>query len=132
MNVIEALIQAKNITSHAQYVGVKNDNGWHRHCWKTYLYIDGIQVYECDYSKGMAFSINDTPTTQEIIVGMRNDEMHSDETFEGWCASFGYDEDSRKAFAIYEACQKVSQVYQSIFTIEEQTQISEYIDDEGL
>lgn len=132
MNVIQALIQAKNITSNAQYVGIKNDNGWQAHSWKTWLYVDGIQVYECNYSKGMAFSVNDTPTTQEIIIGLHNDGYYGGESFEQWCAEFGYDDDSRKAFAIYEACQEAASKYEEIFSLEEREAIAECISEEDL
>lgn len=133
MNAIESLIQAKNITSQVEYVGVRNSDGWQHHEWNTWLYVDGskVCVYECTYSKGMAYSYDDAPSPLEIIVSMHHaGEMSG--SFEEWCSEFGYDEDSRKAYAIWEECVKAGAVYAQVFTPEERKAIAECINEEGL
>lgn len=131
-NVIQALIQAKNISSDAIYEGVKNEDGWQRHSWKTYLYVDNIQVMESKYGKGLAHSSAETPDTVEIIVGMARDSSCHGYSFEQFASEFGYDEDSRKAYAIWEECERIGAIYGNIFTFEEREAIAECISEEGL
>ena len=42
----------------------------------------------------------------DILCCLVNDAQASTMSFDQWCSEFGYDNDSRKAFATYEACQK--------------------------
>lgn len=42
------------------------------------------------------------------------DTRAGEETFSDFCSNFGYDEDSRKAFEIYMACQKCGQEFRKL------------------
>ena len=46
------------------------------------------------------------PNLDDILYSLVMDSSAIDETFEDWCADFGYDEDSIKANETYRACQK--------------------------
>ena len=46
------------------------------------------------------------PNPLDLLYGMITDSSVLDDTFEAWCANFGYSEDSIKARDIYFACQK--------------------------
>ncbi len=46
------------------------------------------------------------PSAASVLHSLILDSSASEQSFESWCGDFGYDTDSRKAFSIYEACQK--------------------------
>ena len=50
-------------------------------------------------------AIKDKPTLDDILHSLVSDASSAIDTFEDWCGNFGYDTDSRKALAVYEACQ---------------------------
>lgn len=49
--------------------------------------------------------------------------------FEEFCANFGYDTDSRKAFAVYEACQKVEADLRRFLSRAEREKLAELLAD---
>lgn len=46
------------------------------------------------------------PHIADLLHSVILDSDAVGQSFSNWCSDFGYDEDSRKAFSIYEACQK--------------------------
>ena len=44
------------------------------------------------------------PTAASVLYCLLSDAEALDMSFSDWCANFGYDEDSRKALAIYDSC----------------------------
>lgn len=44
------------------------------------------------------------PDVLDVLYSLVLDSSAADETFEDWCANYGYDTDSRKAEATYRAC----------------------------
>jgi len=46
------------------------------------------------------------PEPASVLHSLLLDSAACDQSFSNWCADLGYDEDSRKAYATYEACQK--------------------------
>lgn len=46
------------------------------------------------------------PKLDDVLYSLVTDSEAGQTTFADWCANFGYDEDSRKALATYEACQQ--------------------------
>jgi hypothetical protein len=44
------------------------------------------------------------PTLPEVLTSLASDVSGMPQTFEEWCWEFGYDADSRKAYAIFNAC----------------------------
>jgi hypothetical protein len=41
------------------------------------------------------------PELVEVLDCLASDAQGSDQSFEGWCAEYGYDSDSRKTFTLY-------------------------------
>ncbi len=39
-----------------------------------------------------------------VLLTLQQDAALADQSFESWCSDTGYDEDSRKAYKIYESC----------------------------
>lgn len=46
------------------------------------------------------------PHVADILHSLILDSSAASQSFESWCSEYGYDTDSRKAFATYEACQR--------------------------
>jgi hypothetical protein len=46
------------------------------------------------------------PALDDVLHSLVMDSSACEESFDDWCASFGYDSDSRKALAVYMACRE--------------------------
>lgn len=49
------------------------------------------------------------PTAASVIYSLLLDSQACGESFAAWCSIFGYEEDSRKALALYLECQSIGQ-----------------------
>jgi len=58
--------------------------------------------------------IKTRPRLIDVLNALRSDAMNTEETFENWCAEYGYDSDSRKAEATYNACKSQTAELQRI------------------
>ena len=56
------------------------------------------------FSQGSAH--REQPTAAEVLDCLASDSTDAFETFENWCAEYGYDDDSRKAEKTYAIVQK--------------------------
>jgi hypothetical protein len=59
------------------------------------------------------------PSPADVLQCVLSDAEACGQSFESWCGDFGYDTDSRKAFATYEACQRNGDKLRGFFTPEE-------------
>lgn len=57
------------------------------------------------FSRGPAFA-GAAPPIDEVLSCLASDSASTEESFEDWCASLGYDSDSRKAERTYNVCVK--------------------------
>lgn len=71
----------------------------------------GGKTYPGDYSVWVR-----TPNIYEAVMSLFLDADFADAPFEDWCANLGYDEDSRKAFAIWEQCNAIRRQLRAFFT----------------
>lgn len=72
---------------------------WEHTLWDVII---GGEVFT--YKTGTG--IKKAPTAAEVFACYCREGMDADTTFAEWCGNFGYNEDSRKAEAIYFACQE--------------------------
>lgn len=84
--------------------------------WRSASVVNSENVY-WDKFKGKRGTPKRTPTAYDVITSMERSEPAS--TFEDWCSEFGYDSDSRKAHATYEAVQAGYTRVKGFFTLEE-------------
>lgn len=56
-----------------------------------------------------------TPHPADVLHSIILDSCASKMTFAEWCGDYGYDTDSRKAFATYDACQQQTDKLRRIF-----------------
>lgn len=69
------------------------------------------------------------PELADVMSCLLFDADAADQTFDDWCADFGYDTDSRKAFATYDACAQTARGLNSMFTPAELAQLRELFAD---
>lgn len=74
------------------------------HAWKVTLRYRGRQMTVPFYTGSMCGEV----TAADVLHCLISDASSADNTFEDWCADFGYDSDSRKAERTYKACQRIA------------------------
>ena len=79
---------------------------------------------------GCGYSYPQTPKTTDIIGSLLLDYDAGAEDFEEFCAEFGYDSDSRKAYATWEACRDNANKVDRLFTPDEIMELREELEAE--
>ena len=147
-------LQSIGVKFESVYQGgrVDNDNGnkW-EHDLFTVRFTRGKSVVETDYRQvtGLGREAEDVgasgpvffghgdrmtkiyvkkPSPAAVLYCLLSDATVGSELFADFCAELGYDEDSRRALAIYEACQKTA-VQMRMFTGEEREKLNELLED---
>jgi len=69
------------------------------------------------------------PHAASVLHSLILDSDAATQTFESWCGELGYDTDSRKAFATYEACQQEHDKLMKVFTHTQVEQLREALQD---
>jgi hypothetical protein len=107
----------KKVNVIAEY-GVKTDwnklDKWQQeaHPYTVKLKYDGRQM-TIPFFMGQA--LTHEPTDKDVLPCLLSDYSVVDESFEDFCANFGYDEDSRKAEKIYKQCVKNGKKLERLF-----------------
>jgi hypothetical protein len=90
----------------------KDANGWEHNAYDVVLSGPcGSMLVK--WRQGVA--LKGSPRLIDVLDSLRSDAMHTEETFEDWCAAYGYDSDSRKTEAIYNACKTQTAELQRVF-----------------
>lgn len=69
------------------------------------------------------------PTAGSVLYSLLLDASGADENFFDWCANYGYDSDSRKALATYEACCIIRADVNKFFTAAERAELAAILED---
>lgn len=69
------------------------------------------------------------PTAGSVLYSLLMDASGADENFHDWCANYGYDSDSRKAHATYEACCIIRADVHKFFTATERAELAAILED---
>lgn len=69
------------------------------------------------------------PTAGSVLYSLLLDASSADENFHDWCANYGYDTDSRKALATYEACCIIRADVNKFFTVAERAELAAILED---
>lgn len=75
-----------------------------RHVWTATLRL-GRRKLSTAFRTGTAV---DAPTVADVVSSLLLDARCGEQTFEDYCADFGYDSDSRKAEAIWKRCKAMA------------------------
>ena len=70
-------------------------------------------------------TVPQAPHAADVLHSLVMDSSAVGQSFESWCSDFGYDTDSRKALATYEACQQNADKLARVIPRDVLTQISE-------
>lgn len=62
-----------------------------------------------------ALATPSTPTARDVLESLALDARCGDQSFHDFCMDLGYDEDSRKAYATYEACRDLMYELRRVF-----------------
>ncbi len=65
-----------------------------------------LAPFVTEYSMGSA--LKGKPTLETVLESLSSDISCANGSFESFCDNMDYDQDSRKAFKIYESCQAIS------------------------
>ena len=69
------------------------------------------------------------PTAGSVLYSLLLDASGADENFYDWCDNYGYDTDSRKALATYEACCIIRADVNKFFTAAERAELAAILED---
>lgn len=91
---------------------VKQDqDGWKHRAWSTTITREGYTaVMRVPYRSGMG--VSSIPTAVDVVAAVVRDGSVPD-TFTEFCAEFGYDEDSRKAYRTWRTCRDYAERFRA-------------------
>lgn len=69
------------------------------------------------------------PDAAGVLYSLVMDASANDQSFNDWCADYGYDTDSRKAFETYQACCDAAKQLNRLFSRAEQESLRELLQD---
>ena len=69
------------------------------------------------------------PTIKDVMQSLLLDASANDESFNNWCANYGYDSDSLKAFNMYQQCCETANKLNKTFTRNELNEMREALQD---
>jgi len=121
---IVQFIEAHGITLDAVPVPTRPDKSEWDDRAKHYFCIldrDGAGVLKLYYSMGSAHKTG--PKIEDVLDCLASDANCESDTFEDFCANLGYDEDSRKAFATWEAVRDQTSKLRKFLTPEQFTEL---------
>lgn len=96
------------VTARATGGELDREDGWDHYAWHVTLTMYGKRL-TIPYRMGLAHAKNGTPTRPtagEVLECLVLDAGCGEDDYADFCASLGYDEDSRKALAMWHACRK--------------------------
>lgn len=101
----------------------KSGDKWEHHTYKVTIHYQG-RMMRTRFSQGMAYA-KDNVDVAEILYSLASDYLSGkDESFEEWAEEYGYDTDSRKAYATYRELDENRKRMDRVFGAE----VSEFID----
>lgn len=69
------------------------------------------------------------PAVADLLYSLQSGTSACEQSFDDWCADYGYDTDSRKALDVYLLCQQNSAKYNQLFSREQREAIAELMQD---
>ena len=120
-----------------------DDNGWKNYLWNIEIDVKaGSKDFKkhgytrkplyVDFRSGTGHAKNGVPTLpklNDVIFSLLMDWRGGCGTFEDFCFLFGYNQDSRRAFGIWEACKKSGEKLQKLFSADEIAELEEAFQD---
>ncbi len=151
-----AYLAAQGVTYSAVLIGPRKRDGWDCDAWRI-SFSRGAAALDQDYFTGTGHrksarpmpadiarlrpnilarhdweKANLTPvapTAGSVLYSLLMDASGAEENFHDWCANYGYDTDSRKALATYEACCSIRADVNKFFTAAERAELAAILED---
>ena len=108
----------ESIPFSAKYYGTRIIDGWEHKAWI-------VKVHGVKFPFKMGMGRVDkrgnplAPDTKTVMYCLLSDMRAGELPFEEFCSEFGYDEESRKAYALWEWCQNIAVKIESLFSPDE-------------
>lgn len=108
----------ESIPFSAKYYGTRIIDGWEHNAWT-------VKVHGGKFPFDMGIGLVDkqgnprVPGIKAVMRCLLSDMRAGDLPFEEFCSEFGYDEDSRKAYALWEGCKNIAVKIESLFSPDE-------------
>lgn len=106
-------LEGTNIKLYAVCVGEYDSDGWRHDLWNVEISRDG-KTFQTSYRTGLghrkapSYDKNRRrpvkPELADVVSCLMSDAQAGQMSFDEFCSEFGYDSDSRKALATWEAC----------------------------
>lgn len=111
----EFILSAMGVTMRAMRAERPDASEWGEAAshWRVTLKRNG-KSYSTHYSMGAA--LTGSPELCDVLYCLISDAESAGESFDDWCANFGYDTDSRKAERTWKACKRVAASLSRLFT----------------
>lgn len=86
-----------------------DDRGWEHHAYVLTLHVGEHSQAGIEWRQG--YGIEDSPTDrpESVLDAVVSDALAGSESFSDFCDNFGYDEDSRKAYATWQQCARYAE-----------------------
>jgi hypothetical protein len=87
-----------------------DDSGWEHHAYELRVHfdkIDGAPSLDTSWRQGYGIEEHVTDRPDSVLDCLISDATSADEDFDTWCGEYGYDTDSREAYATWEACRRI-------------------------
>jgi hypothetical protein len=78
----------------------RDEDGWEHYAYTVRLN-RGDESMRVPWRQGLG--LTDPPTAADVLESLLSDAAGAGGDFDDWCADYGYDTDSRKAYATWEA-----------------------------
>lgn len=103
---LQILCDREKVTITSEYgkARSKPEGDWAHHSYRVTLRYRGRQI-STDFFQGSGYSAE--PTSADVLSSLMLDARSGRESFAMFCDDFGYEPDSRKAHATWEACRKI-------------------------
>jgi hypothetical protein len=138
-SLVAARLETLGVLFTATYVTRTYDyRDWEHFLWRvTFERVNGKRArldtdYRCDVGfvqPGKEEEEPLAPTAAAVLHSLLMDAGALDQSFSDWCGDCGYDEDSRKALATYEACCAIGHKLRKLFSAEERAELSKLLED---
>ena len=97
--------------------------------WKCDAWQITIDSERFDYFTGLGHRKSakpQAPTIKDVLYSLISDSSALETSFEYWCADYGYDTDSRKAFETYQACCDIGKKINRLFNSKTRAAMREF------
>lgn len=120
-------LESINVKFSTIYNGKTKKEDWPCFMWRIKL--SGHSSIETSYFMGLGHTTKPkqswlepkpvSPCAADVIYSLILDSSAADQSFNDWCADYGYDNDSISAFNTYQACCNSAQELKAVFTREQ-------------